>query len=61
MDLTLYLFNLLDMDGRASYLWENGEYVGGIYTFVPLPAFCRTLPLKTSKTLAWLKLYYTVD
>ena len=28
--MTLYLFNLLDMDGRAAYLWEHGEYVGGI-------------------------------
>ena len=30
MELTLYLFRLLDMDGRAAYLWEHGEYVGGI-------------------------------
>ena len=30
MDLTLYLFNLLDMDVHASWLWERGEYVGDI-------------------------------
>jgi hypothetical protein len=28
--LGLYEFIALDMDGRAAYLWEHGEYVGGI-------------------------------
>jgi len=30
MGLTLYQFNAFDMDGRASYLWEHGEYVTGV-------------------------------
>ena len=28
--LGLYEYNALDMDRRASYLWEHGDYVGGI-------------------------------
>lgn len=28
--LGIYELNALDMDGRAAYLWEHGEYVGGI-------------------------------
>jgi len=28
--MTLYQFNNLDMDGRAAYLWEHGEYVTGV-------------------------------
>ena len=27
--LTLYGFNALDMDGRAAYLWQHGEYLTG--------------------------------
>ncbi len=30
MGLTLYQFNAFDMDGRAAYLWEHGEYVTGV-------------------------------
>lgn len=25
----LYQFNALDMDGRAAYLWQHGEYLTG--------------------------------
>lgn len=28
--MTLYAFNQLDMDGRASHLWEHGEYIAGM-------------------------------
>ena len=28
--VTLYEFNALDMDARASHLWAHGEYVTGI-------------------------------
>lgn len=28
--VTLYQFNTLDMDARASYLWEHGEYITGV-------------------------------
>jgi hypothetical protein len=27
--VTLYQFNALDMDGRAAYLWQHGEYITG--------------------------------
>ncbi|MBV6405536.1 MAG: hypothetical protein GFGODING_02315 [Flavobacteriales bacterium] len=27
--MTLYEFNALDMDGRASYLWQHGQYLTG--------------------------------
>jgi hypothetical protein len=27
--MTLYQFNALDMNERAAYLWEHGEYVTG--------------------------------
>ncbi len=27
--MTLYEFNALDMDGRAVYLWEHGDYLTG--------------------------------
>ena len=27
--VTLYQFNALDMDGRAAYLWEHGDYLTG--------------------------------
>ena len=30
MELTLYLFRLLDMDGRAAYLWAHGDYITGV-------------------------------
>jgi hypothetical protein len=26
---SLYEFNALDMDGRAAYLWEHGDYLTG--------------------------------
>ena len=29
-ELTLYEFNALDMDARASYLWEHGDYITGV-------------------------------
>jgi hypothetical protein len=29
MNLTLYQFNALDMNERAAYLWQHGEYVTG--------------------------------
>lgn len=28
-ELTLYQFNALDMDERAAYLWQHGEYITG--------------------------------
>lgn len=28
--MTLYEFNTLDMDARASYLWEKGDYITGV-------------------------------
>lgn len=28
--MTLYEFNALDMDARASYLWEHGVYITGV-------------------------------
>ena len=28
--MTLYQFNTLDMDARASYLWANGDYITGV-------------------------------
>lgn len=28
--LSLYAFNTLDMDDRATYLWKHGDYVTGI-------------------------------
>lgn len=27
--MTLYEFNALDMDGRADYLWQHGEFLTG--------------------------------
>lgn len=28
--MTLYQFNALDMDGRATYLWAHGDYITGV-------------------------------
>lgn len=28
--LSLYQFNALDMDGRATYLWAHGDYITGV-------------------------------
>lgn len=28
--MTLYQYNTLNMDARASYLWEHGEYITGV-------------------------------
>lgn len=28
--MTLYAFNTLDMDARAAYLWQHGDYITGI-------------------------------
>lgn len=28
--MTLYEFNLLDMDARAEHLWAHGDYVTGV-------------------------------
>lgn len=28
--LTLYGFNMLDMNERATYLWEHGDYITGV-------------------------------
>ena len=33
--VTLYQFNTLDMDARASYLWANGDYITGMIDAQP--------------------------